>query len=112
MRIRLGVLDHHRLGNGCPSSVLRTALQHFTDERGGDGIAIEGDVDVAIDRLDRGEKGIAGGYLLRARSICGRFRSKEPGGWRPRSPGHRRPRSPAPRFLRTEAAADRPGAEQ
>src|SRR5829696_3671254 len=66
MRIRLGMLDHHRLGNGYPSSVLRTALQHFPDERDGDGIAIEGYVDVAIDRLDRGEKGIAGGgYSLR-----------------------------------------------
>ena len=61
VRIRLGVLDHHRLGDGRALPVLRTARQHLADERGGDGIAVECDVDVAVDGLDRGEKGIAGG---------------------------------------------------
>ena len=59
VRIGLGVLDHHRLGNWRSLPIRGTALEHLADERGGDSGAVERDVDVAIDGLDRGEEGVA-----------------------------------------------------
>jgi hypothetical protein len=54
----LWVLDHHQLGDRDALAVGGALGEHLLDQCRGDGVAVEGDVDVTVDRLDGGEEGV------------------------------------------------------
>jgi hypothetical protein len=49
------MLDHHPLGLGRPLAVVRPLPRHLIQQASSHLAGVEGDVDVAVDRLDRGK---------------------------------------------------------